>query len=64
MTNLIYTNFILSKMSLQERLIFELFFGEMALLVLRLDFFFQPPTVFELILLQHLLQMFQVFFVR
>ena len=39
MTTSIYTHFILSKMSLRERLIFELLFRERALLVLRLDFF-------------------------
>ena len=43
MTTLIYTHFIMSKMSLRERLIFELLFREMVLLVLRLHFFFFPP---------------------
>ena len=36
----------LSKMSLRERLVFELIFREMALLVLRFDFF-RPPKCFR-----------------
>ena len=47
MTTLIYTHFILSKMSLRERLIFELLFREMVFLVLLLDFFFPPPNCFQ-----------------
>ena len=46
MTTSIYTHFILSKMSLRERMIFELLFRERALLVLRLDFF-PPPNCFQ-----------------
>ena len=44
MTTLIYTHFILLKMSLRERLIFELLFRETVLLVLHVDFF--PPANF------------------
>ena len=47
MTTLIYTHFILSKMSLRERLIFELLFREMVPFVLRLDFMFKPPNCFR-----------------
>ena len=47
MTTLIYTQFILPKMSLRERLVFELLFREVLLLVLRLDFFFSPPNCFR-----------------
>ena len=45
---LVYTHFILSKMSLRERLFFDLLFREMYLVlaVLRLDFFFPPPNCF------------------
>ena len=46
---LVYTHFILSKMSLRERLFFDLLFREMdlVLIVLRLDFFFPPPNYFR-----------------
>ena len=47
MNTFIYTHFILSKMSLRERLIFELLFRERVLLVLRLHFFFPPPSCFR-----------------
>ena len=46
MTTLIYTHFNLLKMSLRERLIFELLFRETVLLVLRVDFF-PPPICFR-----------------
>ena len=39
MTTLVYTHFILSKVNLRECLVFELTLREIALLVLRLDFF-------------------------
>ena len=44
---LVYTLFILSKMSLRERLFFDLLFREWALFVLRLYFFFPPPNCFR-----------------
>ena len=46
---LIYTHFILSKLSLRERLFFDLHFREMDLVlpVLRLDFLFSPPICFR-----------------
>ena len=50
MTTSIYAHFILSKMSLRGQLIFELSFRERAL--------FHFPTVIELFLFQHHLQMF------
>ena len=47
MTTLIYTHFILSKMSSRERLIFELLFRQVALFDLRMDLFFPPLNCFR-----------------
>ena len=45
--NLAYTLFLLSKMSLRDRLFFDLLFREMVLPVLSLDFIFPPPIFFQ-----------------
>ena len=51
MTTLIDTHFILSKMTLRERLIFDALSGNDAV-VLRLDFFFHLPSWSTLVLLR------------